>query len=710
MRATAPSSAAPSRADRTGRALALALAAAALLAAPPAADAQYARSEGAFDLEHVFELEYADDPRISPDGERVVYVRTSMDAVRDRRESRLWIVRSDGSDHRPLTDPGVRASSPRWSPDGERVAYVAADGEEGAEVYVRWMDTGATARVTRLERSPGALAWSPDGVRLSFTMFVEEETDPFARMPEPPADAEWAPAPDVIRRTVYRADGRGYLPPGHAQLFVVPASGGTPRQVTRGPWEIEGTPGWTPDGRTLILSARRGEDAALDPGESEVWAVEVATGEATALTDRDGPDAAPAVSPDGRRIAYTGFDDRRQGYQVTRLYVTGRDGTGSHLLTPELDRDVRAPTWSADGRSIYFLYDDGSATKVGRVDLEGELHEVVGGVGGTTIGRPYTSGAFSLARDGRVAYTRATPHRPADVAVARAGGEPRVLTALNEDLFDQAALGEVEAFSYASSHDGREIEGWIVTPPGFDPSRSYPLVLEIHGGPFATYGPYFSAEVQLYASAGYVVLYTNPRGSAGYGAEFGNAIHHAYPGHDYDDLMSGVDAVLERGYVDPDRLYVTGGSGGGVLTAWIVGHTDRFRAAVSAKPVIHWASWALTADMYPYGVRYWFPGPPWEHAAHYMARSPLAHVGSVTTPTMLLTGTEDYRTPMSESEQFYQALRLRGVKSALVRMPGASHHIAERPSQLAAKVAHVLEWFRRHGGPEPDPDARDGGG
>jgi len=323
---------------------------------------------------------------------------------------------------------------------------------------------------------------------------------------------------------------------------------------------------------------------------------------------------------------------------------------------------------------------------------------VDGRVGGTSLGRPYTSGSFTLASGGRVAYTHSTPRRPADVAVAAPDGEARVLTALNEDLFEQVELGRLEEFTYASSHDGRSIEGWIVTPPGFDESRQYPLVLEIHGGPFAAYGPYFSAEVQLYAAAGYVVLYTNPRGSTSYGQEFGNAIHHAYPGHDYDDLMSGVDALLERGYVDPDRLYVTGGSGGGVLTSWIVGHTDRFRAAVAAKPVVNWYSWALTADMYPFGVKYWFPGPPWEHRDQYMERSPLAHVDGVSTPTMLITGTEDYRTPMSESEQFYQALKLRGVEAALVRVPGASHHIAARPSQLAAKAAHVLEWFRRHGG------------
>jgi acylaminoacyl-peptidase len=287
------------------------------------------------------------------------------------------------------------------------------------------------------------------------------------------------------------------------------------------------------------------------------------------------------------------------------------------------------------------------------------------------------------------------------VSGPRASASPlpvRRLTDLNADLLGHKELGAVEEIWYESSHDGRPIQGWVLTPPGFDPDQRYPLILEIHGGPFANYGDRFSAEAQLYAAAGYVVLYTNPRGSTSYGGEFGNLIHHAYPGHDFDDLMSGVDAVLERGYVDADRLYVTGGSGGGVLSAWIVGHTDRFRAAVVQKPVINWYSWALTADMYVTGIRYWFPGPPWEHRDHYMDRSPLSQVGNVTTPTMLITGEEDYRTPMPESEQFYQALQFRGVPSALVRIPDASHGIASRPSNLVAKVAHVLEWFRRHGG------------
>lgn len=669
------------------------------------AQAQYAQDSLAFDLDHVFELEYASDPQISPSGEQVAYARTSMDKMKDRRTSRLWVVGTDGSGPRPLTDPETNASQPRWSPSGDRIAYVAST-EEGAEIFVRWMETGQTARLTQLEESPSGLSWGPEGDRLAFTMFVKAEESSFAKMPSPPEGADWADRPDYIDQTYYRSDGGGYGEKGYSQVFTLSAEGGTPRQITSAPYDHGGTPKWTPDGETLLLSANRHEDWRLDPLNTEVYAVDLEGQSVTPLTSRQGPDGDVAVSPDGDRIAYTGFDDREQGYQVTKLYVMNRDGSGTRVLTEDFERDVQDPTFTAEGDRIVFQYDDEGSTKIGSITLQGQRSVVAENVGGTSIGRPYTSGSFSVASDGRVAYTHGTSQRPADVAVGQHGQESRVLTSLNDDLFDQVKLGEVEEFTYESSHDGRTIEGWIVTPPNFDPDRDeeYPLVLEIHGGPFAAYGPYFSAEAQLYATAGYVVLYTNPRGSTSYGQDFGNAIHHDYPGNDFDDLMSGVDAVLERGYVDEDRLYVTGGSGGGVLTSWIVGHTDRFRAAVAAKPVINWYSWALTADMYPYGVKYWFPSFPWEDPDHYIERSPLSYVDQVSTPTMLLTGTEDYRTPMSESEQFYQALKLREVETALVRVPGASHGIGARPSHLAAKAAHVLEWFERHGGSSSSED------
>jgi acylaminoacyl-peptidase len=685
-------------ARRLAVAAAVALYATAGSPAAPATEGGSGRGVPRLALEDLFELEYASDPRISPDGSRVVYRRHSMDIMRDRQRSQLWIVGVDGSGHRPLTSGAGSEASPRWSPGGDRLLYTS-DASGSTQLWLRYLEGGETTVLAQLEHPPADLAWSPDGELIAFTMLVPDEPRPFVESPRKPEGAQWAKPPKVIERLLYRADGRGYLEEGHAQVFVVPAEGGTPRQLTSGPYRHRGPLSWAPDGETILLSSNRAEDWEYEPRESEVFELRLADGRLRALTDRRGPDSDPVVSPDGRHVALLGYDDELQGYQVNQLWVMRRDGSGKRSLAADLDRDVESPEWSADGERVFFQYDDEGTTRLAAVDLEGKVTNVASDVGGTSLGRPYSGGSFSLSPTGRVAFTLTAPSHPADVALVEPDGTVRRLTALNDDLLGHRELGEVEEIWFESSYDERRIQGWLVTPPGFDPERRYPLVLEIHGGPFANYGPRFAAEIQLYAARGYVVLYVNPRGSTSYGGELGNLIHHAYPGQDYDDLMSGVDAVLERGYVDPERLYVTGGSGGGVLTSWIVGKTDRFRAAVVAKPVINWTSFVLTSDNYNYYYRYWFPGFPWDHPEHYRSRSPLSLVGNVTTPTMLLTGEVDYRTPISESEQYYQALKLRRVPSALVRIPEASHGLASRPSYLVAKVQHILEWFERYGGP-----------
>jgi acylaminoacyl-peptidase len=649
----------------------------------------------------VFALEWATDPQVSPDGARVVYVRNGFDVMTDATRSDLWLLELDRTPvrHRPLVAGPESVSSPRWSPDGDRLLYVASEGDGGAQVFCRWMDDGATAALTHVSESPGAIAWSPDGGRIAFTMFVPSEPEPLAQMPAKPEGAEWAEAPRVVERLRWRADGQGILPEGYTHVFVLDAEGGAPWQVTHGDFDHGGPIAWLRDAPALVVSANRRADADMEPLDTELYRVAVdASGELEALTERYGPDQEPAVSPDGRWIAYTGFDDAHQGFQVRRLYVIRVAGGEPRVLTAGLDRGVSSPAWLPDGGGILVGYDDHGDGKVARVSLDGAVEVLAERVGGTSIGRPYGGGSFSVGGGGLVAYTSTTDAAtPADVWTTD-GEIERALTFLNYGLLGRRELGAIEEITVPSAHDELPIQAWIVTPPGFAPAERYPLILEIHGGPFANYGRRFSAEVQLYAAAGYVVVYANPRGSTSYGEAFGNAIHHAYPGHDYDDLMSVVDAVVARGFVDPEEFFVTGGSGGGVLTAWIVGKTDRFRAAVVAKPVIDWASFVLTADAYPYFTRYWFPALPWEDHDAYWRRSPLALVGAISTPTMLLTGEEDHRTPISQSEELYQALKLRGVPTALVRIPGASHGIASRPSRLVAKAAHVLAWFERYRG------------
>jgi acylaminoacyl-peptidase len=657
-------------------------------------DALRAEASHRFEFMDVFRMEFASDPQISPDGKRIVYVRNFMDIQKDRRRSSLWIINVDGSDHRALTRGDGNERMPRWSVDSKRLLYLS--GSDGPELMCRWMDSGDVGRLAQLPAEPTGISWSGDGKMIAFTMHVAETPKPFVQLPAPPKGAQWADPPRMIRSLNYRFDGKGYLKEGYHHLFVLPADGGTPRQVTHGSHDHVGTPAWTPDGASLLIAANRHAEGGHQPLNTEIYEVLLRDGSIKAITSRNGPDNTPMVSPDGRRIAYTGFDDKHHGYQVTRLYTSNRGGEGRLLLTNTWDRDVKNPVWTKQG-TLLFQSDDEGNTKIMSMNQEGAVTPLADKVGGTTLDRPYASGSFSAAADGSIAFTQTGPNYPAQVAVRLPSDKgPRGLTHLSASLLGQKKLAPVEEIRYKSSHDGRTIHGWIVKPPDFDAKKKYPLILEIHGGPFANYGPRFAIQMQLFAAAGYVVLYTNPRGSTSYGEEFGNLIHHAYPGYDYDDLMSGVDAVIARGYIDPNNLFVTGGSGGGILTAWIIGKTGRFRAAVVGKPVINWFSFVLTADIYPFFNRYWFPGPPWENLEHYMKRSPISLAGNITTPTMILTGEADHRTPMSESEQLYQALKLRKIDAALVRVPGASHDIAARPSHQIAQVAYVLQWFETH--------------
>ncbi|MGK7294759.1 MAG: S9 family peptidase [Candidatus Wenzhouxiangella sp. M2_3B_020] len=645
----------------------------------------------------LFDLQYVSDVEIAPDGKRIVYARAIHDIMTDEALANFWMIDADGGNHRPLLSGRSSYSSPRFSPSGDRLAYVAEDGNGRTQLFVRWMDTGDTAVVTGLVEPPSDVAWSPDGKMLAFTMHVPAEKPSLAEAPKKPEGAEWAPDPVVIDSVVYRFDGRGYLDPGFTHVFVVPAEGGAARQLTSGDYNHDGPLAWMPDGSGIVFSANRDENWQYELTESDLYRVAVDGGGLEQLTDLPGVEAAPAVSPDGETIAFERDDHQGRQYTINVLGLIDADGGNLRTLGEELDRSIEAPVWAADGKSVYFHYTDRGWRKVGRIDLDGDVDVVIDGINGTTIGRPYRSGDYSVADDGTIAYTLGTEKAPADVWVRPRRGDARQLTELNRNLLGKRELGDVHEIVYESSVDGTEIQGWYLTPPDFDPEKKYPLILEIHGGPHLAYGPHFSAEMQRFAAEGFVVFYDNHRGSSGYGRDFGMLLEYKYSSEeDFGDHMSGVDAMIEKGFVDPERLFITGGSAGGIATAYAIGLTDRFRAAAVAKPVINWISKTLTGDYYPGQIKHQFPGLPWEEFEHYWERSPLSLVGNVTTPTLLITGEEDYRTPMSETEQYYQALKLARVDTVMVRLPETSHGIASRPSRLIAKIDNILAWFERY--------------
>lgn len=665
----------------------------AVVLASTASAASWADDHSTLQLEDVFQLEFASSPAIHPSGDYTVFVRNYMDIMDDRRYGNLWTVDNNGK-VRPLTGGTHQDFNPVWSPDGKTLAFIS-NRSGSNQIHLYWTDSKEHAPVTRLTGSPSGLSWSPNGRWLAFSMFVPESSPAPVSLPGKPRGANWAEPAKYIDKDQYRADGAGFLPDGYRQIFVVPATGGTPRQITFGDYNHGGQLSWSGDSKQILFSANLREDAFEQPTNSELYAVTVGSGEIEQLTDRKGPDGSPLVSPDGKRIAWLGYDDKAMSYQLTDLYVMDADGSDRELLTANLDYSISGVEWADDSRSLFVSYDKHGKGHIAEIDLRGKLTVLTDEMGGLSYSRPYSGGAFDVASDDSIVFTLADAYRPADLMRLK-GKSTKKLTALNEDALGHKALARIEEIWYESSHDGKKIQGWIAYPPNFDASKKYPLILEIHGGPHTAYAGSFAAEIQLMAARGNVVLYTNPRGSTSYGEAFAQEIHHNYPSEDYTDLMDGVDAVIAKDFIDEDKLYVTGGSGGGVLTAWTVGHTDRFAAAVVAKPVINWYSFVLTADAYSYFSKYWFPGLPWDHLEHYMKYSPISYVGNVKTPTMLLTGEADYRTPMSESEQYYQALKLVGVDTAMVRVPDAPHGIYNRPSNLMAKVAYILHWFEKY--------------
>ena len=629
-------------------------------------------------------LEWEDvaDPQLSPDGKQIVFTRRSVDKVNDKWDTGVWLMNADGSRQRSL----VTGSAPRWSPDGTKLLYIAAGQPTGMQLWVRFMDgDGGATQLTRLTEAPTDPEWSPDGAQIAFRMNVPTKETWNIALPAAPKGAKWTEPPRIVQRLNYRADRVGYTDDGYQHLFVVSAEGGQARQVTTGNWNHSAAR-WTPDGKSLLFSSLRTPDAEGAWRETEIYRADVSAHTIAALTTRKGPDNNPIASPDGRLIAYTGYDSTDATWKDANIYLMNADGSNPRAINAALDRAPQGIMWAHDGSGVYYNIED-----------RGYRHLYFTSVAGQT--RQVTSGAQLLSvtdvdKMGNMVGVMSTATLPNDIVRfnVKVPGTITRLTHVNDDVLAGKQLGSSEEI-WLTSVDGFRIQGWIVKPPDFDPAKKYPLMLEIHGGPHAMYNGAFNLARQDHVASGYVLLYTNPRGSTGYGSAFGNAIKNAYPGKDFDDLMASVDTVVNRGYVDTKRMYVFGCSGGGVLTSWIVGHTNRFAAASANCPVIDWLSFVGTTD----GASWYrnFAQLPWVDPSEHLRRSPLMYVGNVKTPTMLMTGVLDLRTPMPQTEEFYSALKVMKVPTAMLRFNEEWHGTSSKPSNWMRTQLYMRSWFDR---------------
>ena len=671
----------------------------------------------------LFKFVWIADPQISPDGSRVAFVRVWVNQKADRYENALWIVPAGGGASRQIT-AGPRDSTPRWSPDGKTLGFVRSPEKDGRpqppQIFLLSLDGGEARQLTDVPRGAGGFEWSPDGKTIAFSNTDDgkkeqdkpnpENAEPKDKTPERVSDVR------VISKAVYRSNGPGYLnPKARTHIWTIsvpPTSAEQPKakQITKGNFD-EGNLSWSPDGSRIYFVARRVTEPYYESARTDLYSVALDGSDERKLLTFEGGMRDYTFSNDGKRIAFGGALSNQpvQSYTQPDLFVTNAEpGATPKNLTATYDFDIgggiggdqRAPrggggggvVWSKDDRWLYVNVAEHGAANLKRIDV------ATGKIEALTTGKHEVQ-SYTVTKDAsRMALLIATSTNIGDVfSLDTATGKLTQLTRINDELFSQLNLTDPEEIWY-TSFDGKKIQAWIQKPPNFDPSKKYPFILEIHGGPHAAYGFTFTHEFQWMAAKGYVVLYTNPRGSTSYGQDFGNIIQYNYPGDDYKDLIAGVDEVVKRGYIDTTKMGVTGGSGGGVLTNWTVGHTTRFAAAVSQRSIADWAGFWYTADFTLFTPT-WFRAAPWEDPKDFVNRSPITYIKNVTTPMMFIEGEADWRTPANEGgEVMFRALKYRKIPTVMVRFPNESHELSRSgaPWHRVERLQHILNWFDKY--------------
>jgi len=677
----------------------------------------------------LFNFVWIGDPQIAPDASLVAFVKVTVNEKKDGYNTSIWTVSPATGEIHQLTS-GTRDSSPRWSPDGKRLVFVRVTEKDGKpdqpQLFMLAMAGGDSFQITSLPHGAGQPQWSPDGKMIAFVNAANPEDIAKAAprpSPSPSASPSASPSPKpeehesdvrVITRAVYRSNGAGYLDakhPQHIWIVSAPRNGDdkvAPRQLTSGRFD-EGNVIWSKDNTQIYFTSDQIDEPYYELPKTDIYSVAVGGGQPVKLTSFDMDAGALSLSPDGRKLAFVASVAKPvQSYTQPDLWVMDlAPNSQPRNLTKDFDFDVGSgvggdntaprggggnpPVWAADGRSIMLVYAKEGRANIGLFDVSSGRQSDV------TTGNQAVVSFRALPDASKLAYIVSTPTRVGDLYwLEQRGGEPKQLTHLNDDLFSKLNLTEPEEIWY-KSFDGKRVQTWVQKPPDFDPSKKYPLILNIHGGPHAAYGFVFDHEFQWMAARGYVVVYPNPRGSTTYGQEFGNIIQYNYPGDDYKDLMAGVDEIVGRGYIDANRLGVTGGSGGGLLTNWTIGHTTRFAAAVSQRDIASWSDWWYSADFTLFQPA-WFKKAPFEDPDDYKARSPITYVNNIQTPLMLILGETDYRTPTGAGgEQMFRALKYRKIPTVMVRFPNETHELSRsgQPWHRIERLQHIVGWFDR---------------